>query len=600
MDRMTLARALAAAIAAVLVAACQAGGSAHPTASASPASPALAAADAKLFTGDYEGAEQDYQALAKAGTPGAASHYATLLDYESRFREAIAQASAAVDQHSDSSSLARLIRAYDWADDVNSAVATGQKAVAASPVDPLARIYFSEALADAGRFAEASAQLHTAERMGPTDPYVRSEIYREWANYYRDQGNEQPELNNIQLSLKEQPRFPERSLELARHQYAAKRTDAARAALAQATKGSRSAAVLQSAGDSALMAGDADTATAQYQAAAQAAPTAPGPVLAQAVMAVAVKRDFKGAHDSLLAALKASPARADIYEFLWHLDTYVLKTDPAELGSPPGDLDAARKAAFDSLNADRRAAGLGPMPEDPALDRASEAHAWYTVFNFGQPSLSGLGIHKEDPSQPAFVADSPIARDVAAGFRGNRGSEVINHVFTPQAAVAVWVDSVYHRFPLLDSEATAAGYGEAQVGTLVVSVMDVGLSAPARSAPLVYPADRQKDVPAAFVGNEVPDPAPEGTRYPVGYPITLVTGSGSNLSVSSVKLTGPSGPVEAFLLEPGQQVDTGEMSILPKQPLKPGATYTVEVAGTLDGQPLSKQWSFTVVPPAPA
>jgi hypothetical protein len=31
-----------------------------------------------------------------------------------------------------------------------------------------------------------------------------------------------------------------------------------------------------------------------------------------------------------------------------------------------------------------------------------------------------------------------------------------------------------------------------------------------------------------------------------------------------------------------------------QSPLKPGATYTAEVAGTVDGQPFSQRWSFTV------
>jgi hypothetical protein len=56
--------------------------------------------------------------------------------------------------------------------------------------------------------------------------------------------------------------------------------------------------------------------------------------------------------------------------------------------------------------------------------------------------------------------------------------------------------------------------------------------------------------------------------------------------------------VTAFLLQPGQQVDTGEASLLPQQPLTPGATYTVEFTGTLDGQPLSHRSTFTVAPPA--
>jgi predicted Zn-dependent protease len=599
-------RGLLAAAAVIALAACQAPGTGTPTPgpSTSPsAARQLAAADARLFSGDYEGAEQDYQALAKAGVRGATSHYATLLDYEARFREAIAQASAGVDEHADSSSLARLIRAYDWANDVDRAVATGQRAVSAKPVDPLARIYFSEALADAGRYGEAQAQLRLAEKMNPGDAYGRSELYREWANYYRDRADEQAELNNIELSLKMQPGFPERSLELARHQYLAKRLDQAHAAIAQATKGSHSAAVLQGAGDAEVLAGEIGAATQHYQAAAQAAPGAPAPALALAELAVAGKRDFKGAHDSLVPVLKANPTRSDVYQFLWNLDTYVLKIDADRdlaptAATPPGDLAAARSEAMAAVNDARKTAGLGPLSEDSALDRASQAHAWYTFFNLGDPSLSGLGVHQETQNLPGFVAASPIARDVAAGYKGTRGSEVINHVYTPKAAVEVWVDSVYHRFPLVDNEAETAGYGEAQIGTITVSVMDVGLGVAAKGSPVVFPADGQRDVPAAFVGNEVPDPAPEGTSYPVGYPITLITGSASNLAISSAQLTGPKGDVTAFLLQPGQQVDTGEASLLPQQPLTPGATYTVQFTGTLDGQPLSKRWTFTVAPPA--
>src|SRR5581483_2161190 len=99
----------------------------------------------------------------------------------------------AVDERPDSASLARLTRAYDWSLDVPAAVATGARAVAVQPVDPLAHVFYSEALADAGRFAEAEAQLRAAERAAPPDGYTRSEIYREWANYYRDRQETQSE-----------------------------------------------------------------------------------------------------------------------------------------------------------------------------------------------------------------------------------------------------------------------------------------------------------------------------------------------------------------------------------------------------------------------
>ncbi|HEX6547583.1 MAG TPA: CAP domain-containing protein [Candidatus Dormibacteraeota bacterium] len=588
-------RAVAAVCAAALVA-CQ--GTGTPSPSSSPANP-LAAADAKLLSGDYEGAEAAYQDLAKQGVPDTTAHYALLLDYEGRYREAVVQATAAVKDHEDSAALARLTRAYDWADDVPAAVDAGARAAKAEPVDPLAHVFYSEALADAGRFADAQRELRQAEQAKGSDPYLKSEIYREWANYYRDQGDDQSELNNLQLSLRAQPKFPERGFELARFQYVAKRVDLARQAISNAVNGSRSTALLTVAGDVAVIPLDFDTANQWYQAADKAA--GPGSARAEvglAEVAMISKHDSKAAHDQLVGALKKNPADSNAYEFLSHLDRYVLKTDPAAdlkaVGPEPGDLAAARKAVVDTVNADRQRAGVPALKADTSLDTASEAHAWYVAFNFGADTLSGLGIHQESASLPGYTGAGPLARDRAAGFQGNRGSEVINHVFTPVAAIGVWIDSVYHRFPLLSPETQVAGYGEATLGPLSVSVMDLGLGPAASTPPVVYPAAGQTGVPVGFIGGEIPNPVPSGAQLPVGYPITVQTGNGSNLQVSSIKVTDPDGKdVAAYVLNPGKEVDTGEVAVLPQQPLKPATAYTVDVEGTLDSSALSKKWSFT-------
>ncbi|MEP7104820.1 MAG: CAP domain-containing protein [Chloroflexota bacterium] len=585
-------------------AACQAPGLASQTTPRAPATPAvdrrLAAADARFYAGDYDGAETDYQALVKLGTAGAASHYAVFLAYQSRFKEAVAQAQAGVEQKADSPALARLTRALDWSNDINAAVAAGARAVSTAPVDPIAHIYYGEALADAARYADSQRELKIAEKAGSTDAYTRAEVYREWANFYRGRSDAQAELNNIQLALKAQPRFPERTLELARYYYVQQKPDQARTAIGTAVKGTPSYGLLVAAGDSSLFAGDADTAAAQYVAALQVNPGGAAAAVGAAVLLLAANRDFKTAHDLLLAALRKDPANATVYEFLFYLDKLVLKTDPAADLNPvaataPTGLAAARQSALDSVNAYRRQAGLSPLAADDALAEAAEAHAWYTMFNFGQPSQAGLGVHTEDPKQPGFTGATFITRDRAAGYPGNRAAEVINHVYTPSAAVAVWVDSVYHRFPILDRETTAIGYGDASIGVLSVAVMDIGIGAAARAAPVVFPPDGARDVPAAFVGHEIPDPAPSGTQYPVGYPLTLVAGSGSDFKVQTSRLLAPDGKeVPGFVLLPGQQVDAGEWSFLAKEPFKNGATYTAEVIGTLDGQPFSKRWSFTV------
>ena len=596
---------LLAALAAAALGACQApGATAQPTPSPSAAvDKQLAAADQRFWSGDYDGAESLYQELVKSEITGAASHYAVFLAYESRFPEAVTSAEAGVKQKADSPNLARLTRALDWADDVDAAVAAGARAVSTAPVEPLAHAYYAEALADAGRFEESRQQLHAAENAHPADRYTQAEIFREWANFYRDQSDAQGELNNTQLALKMQPKFPERAIELARYYYAQQKPAQARAQLDAATKLSDGYGVHLAAGDSAFYSGDLDVADAQYQAALGVRPAALEASLGAAEIRVAGTRDFRAAHDQLLQALKKAPGSAGVYQFLWYLDKLVLKTDPAAevsaiaAGAQAG-LAADRQAALDAVNAYRQQAGVLALTADPALAEAAEEHAWYTIFNFGQPSEVGLGIHTEDPSLPGFTGANFLQRDRAAGYPGGRGSEVINHVYTPPAAVEVWIDSVYHRFPLLDRETQAVGYGEAQIGILAAAVMDVGIGDPTKAQPVVFPAAGARDVPAGFVGHETPDPAPAGTQYPVGYPVTLTVGSASTFSVQSSRLlTADGNEVTGFTLLPGRQVDAGEWCFMAQEPLRPGAAYTAEVTGTLDGQPFTQHWSFTVTGP---
>ena len=82
----------------------------------------LAAADARLYAGDYDGAESAYRSLIDRNVAGATAHYATLLDYEGRFRDAVTTARQAVQQGASSDVLARLCRALDWANDVTAAL----------------------------------------------------------------------------------------------------------------------------------------------------------------------------------------------------------------------------------------------------------------------------------------------------------------------------------------------------------------------------------------------------------------------------------------------------------------------------------------------
>lgn len=573
------------------LAACQ---PAPPVGRATPSPSALGLADDEVWNGHWTAAERDYRRLTDSSAH-AESHLALLLVYEGRFAEAVAEARLAASQSPDSDTLARLTRALDWSDDIPGAVAAGAKAVAATPTDPLAYAFDGEALADAGRFDEALAMLGRAETAART-AYERAEALREWSNYYRDRSRGEDSLNYVELAYRAQPAFPERSLELANEYFAAgsARLADARSLLDRFLRRPQDPAVLAEAGDAAFSGGDAADSERYYRAALAVSPGDPGASVGLAEVLVAGAKDPGKARDVLATALARHPDAEAVAEYLYQLDTLVLHGQDAAPSATPV-LDAERRAAFDRVDGARQKVGLPVLQPDAALNAASEAHAYYVLFNWGSPGLAGLGVHAEDPSLPGFTGQNSAERDRHFGYPGFQSAEVLNHTFTSTAAVGIWIDSVYHRLPLIGRESSAFGYGEAQVGTLAVNVMDFGVGAAESAGPTVYPYQDQTDVPAAFVGNEVPDPAPSA-RYPVGYPITVAAGGADTLSVASVTVTAAGGSPVDLIVDPPGKVDLGsnEAAIIPSAPLTPGATYTVKVRGLLDGRAWSDSWTFQV------
>jgi uncharacterized protein YkwD len=367
-----------------------------------------------------------------------------------------------------------------------------------------------------------------------------------------------------------------------------------------AADNSKNYPVLVSAAESAFLAGDLQNANSLYVRALQVRRGGAEAVLGEAEVLVVGRSDFADAHDLLVLALRGDPTQSDVYQYLRQLDLQVLKRDPATdlagiAPQAPAALATARKAALDGVNANRSTLGLAPVTEDPAMDEAAQAHAFYYLFNLADPALSGTGIHNETSTQPGFTGETPIVRAQHFGYSDTRGGEVIDHAYTPDGNVHDWIDAPLHRYPLISAEARVAGYGEANVGAINVSVLDLGTAAPGPADPVVYPAPDQKSVPTSFMGNEVPDPLPTGTMYPVGYPVTIQVGGAQKLALSSAKLLDPSGKsVDSYTLAPGDKVAANQWALLAKSPLKSGSRYTVDVSGQVDGQPFSKRWSFTV------
>lgn len=244
-----------------------------------------------------------------------------------------------------------------------------------------------------------------------------------------------------------------------------------------------------------------------------------------------------------------------------------------------------------ALNAARRLAGVPPLSYDGALAAAAMAHAHYFRQNVSNVRTITLAAHQESPDRPGFVGRGPLARDTFFGFWGEAVSEVMAFGVMPQAAVDLWLDSVYHRLGVLDPNLTVMGFGSAD-GTspyLPVTVANLGAFVP-RPLPTtratLFPGPDQHGVPTSFEAGEVPDPLDSLPKasYPLGYPITVSFFAPSVKTVRDVRATlkehGRIVPV--YLLTPANDVHRDELGasivLLKTTPLRPHTEYQVEVA----------------------
>jgi len=111
------------------------------------------------------------------------------------------------------------------------------------------------------------------------------------------------------------------------------------------------------------------------------------------------------------------------------------------------------------------------------------------------------------------------------------------------------------------------------------------------SLPSVYPPDGAADVPSSWDGLETPDPAPDIPR-PLGYPLTVAFARYQQVEWGTIELRdADDAPLDVSIPRTDWM---RAVAIVPHRPLTPGERYTARVEATVDGQPVTKSWSFTV------
>ena len=572
-----------------------------------------------MFQNKYAAATSQLQDLIRAHPQDAKDHaaYALVLNYQTKQKPALDEALKAQKlAPNDGFVLTILTRVEDWNNDLPSAARDGAAAVKATPSSALARAFYGEALADVGRYDEAQQQLTKgADLAKKGSAYDRGEVERNWSNYYRDKKDYAQALNHLKLAAGAQPKWVERLLELARFSIARQDLNAATDFLKRAaTLSPDDAGLREQLGDVALFAQDYSVAKAAYEAALKLQPRSALDLKVLGDIAVALDKDPTTAAKDERAAIAAEPTDQEAGAFLVAVLRYLSKDEAVALQAArqtvaPGgsstapaatfvDLDKAavdrQAVALDTVNRYRRLAGLTPVTSSAVIHQAALAHAFYTFFNGALPSIRDLGIHKEESTGQGYTGDNVLSRAQHFGYPQRSMAEVITHRTEPAGAVADWIDSVYHRFPLLRADLVELGYGDAYLGPMTVQVMDMSYRERATGRIIVYPAANQVSVPVAFNGNEIPDPAPNAS-YPIGYPVTATFDRNATVTIGAFHLRDPSGTdLPGISLPPSAETENS-FAYMANVPLKAGTTYTADLTYTLNGKAGHTVWKFTTV-----
>ena len=596
------------------------------TAGSSP-SPLVAAADSLVFANRYADADHAYTGAVAAEPQNPLAHaaYALFLTYRLEFDAALREARAATAAGPASGrAWAVLCRAEDWSSHIEDAVTAGRKAVALAPADPLAHLFLAEALADRGDAGGSRVEISTAGGLlGADSPvYLRAELRREEGNLARDQGNVGAELVSFQAADRIQPDWVERPAELAGAYVDNGNLDGAHTAVVRALGlAPADPGLLASLGQVCIDQADYAGAEQAYSALLAIQPGSAPVLELNALVAMALHHDANRARGLLEQAITADPTDVRAAAFLLNLErdvggdekrgyteiamaTLASVTNPdgpgrSRSGPRPPDPDAVQRAhaaaALSAVNAARARAGLAAVRLDQRLSDSGLAHTWYWFFNNASPSVAKLGIHLETPGLPGFAGARAGDRAGVFGWHDGPIGEDITHRGDATAAVGDWVDSVYHRFPIMRPDLKVIGYADAGIGNLPMEDMEFGFGFPSgpAHAPVAYPADGQAQVPTTFFDNELPDPVPAGAPRTTGYPVTVTFDQYSSARVSSLSLSGPNGvELPAYILSPGVSTENSA-SLLPQRPLAPHTVYTVKLTATVDGSAYDRTWRFT-------
>jgi uncharacterized protein YkwD len=254
-----------------------------------------------------------------------------------------------------------------------------------------------------------------------------------------------------------------------------------------------------------------------------------------------------------------------------------------------------------AVNNFRAQANLPPVTENADWSEGNELHSRYMVKN-------DVIAHSEEKNNQWYTQEGYEAAqtsNLVVAYDSN-ASDVF--------AINSWMQAPFHALGILDPDLEQVGYGayrEAngtyQMGAGLDVIRGLGRSSSSVSYPVIWPDDG-KSVELTQYWGEYPDPLSscDGYTAPTGVPVIIQIGSGnktpkvtahsfssngSNLAHCVIDETNYNNPDSDSQKLVRSVLDARDaIVIIPREPLTPGASYSVSV--TVNGQ--AYDWTFSV------
>jgi Cysteine-rich secretory protein family len=251
---------------------------------------------------------------------------------------------------------------------------------------------------------------------------------------------------------------------------------------------------------------------------------------------------------------------------------------PAAAGATPPD------TALTTVNDLRAHMGLACMTLVTEINTSAQKHCDYYQQNTADKACIA-NAHVEVATCAGYVAANFNERMTAAGYKGSPRSEVMAFSGNPTSAIAQWINSVYHRTPLLSPWIREMGYGM----TADCDTIDMGLGTKTPDdATAVYPYPGQTGLPLSFDGShEGPTPPAPPSGWPSASPVHLYVKS-YTVTSHDVFVNGTCDPIAHQWLP-----DKDQYILYPDKPFAKATEYRVVIVGTKAGTPLTFDWTFT-------